>query len=133
MKSKEFIKSKIGNLIENFPQLSIRYQYDKNDSTHLIEVMPLCDFNDNANYQNAEAEITFEFEKLFFPETVLFISEESLTKITKPEFVHVPIIISDLVFEQVLEVIGEMMQYHFSKSKGEKIYAGNDYDYAQAA
>ena len=133
MKSKDFLISKIKWLNNCFPQLSIKYQFDESDNTHLIEVMPLLDFENNSEYQNAEAELTFEFEQLFFPETVLFISKNSLTKITASEFEIGPSFTYEYSFDQKVFITEETNQNFIYGGKQKKKFAGNDYDYALAA
>jgi len=133
MTSNDFIKNKIDLLNKSFPNLSIRYQFDLNANMHLIEVMPVLDYENNTEYQNAEAELTFEFEQLFSPETVLFISENSLTKITKPEYESNASITFECLIDQLISPIEELSQDIIYKGKQKKEFAGNDYNYALAA
>jgi hypothetical protein len=129
MKSKEFIKNKLEQLSKEFQEISIRYQFDKRDLTHIIEIKPLKEFNDNSSYQEKEAEITYEFEQLFFPETILFISENSLTKITEPELeynMNLAAYIS-IQFKELLEKMSFAVMIDIKEP------AGNDYNYAMAA
>jgi hypothetical protein len=81
-----FLKDKLQAIYIKFPFLSIRYQYDKNDQTHMVEILPLAEFENNKEYQKEEAELTFDFDNLFFPESLMFVSGNSLTKITETEF-----------------------------------------------
>jgi hypothetical protein len=90
MNSKEYLTEKLSKISEIFAHLSFRYQFDSIDQTHIIEVKPLEDFNTNESYVDYEAELTFAFDQQFFPESVMFVSEESLTKVTKPEFEILP-------------------------------------------
>ena len=54
--------------------------------THIVEVKPLESYQSNEAYVQCEADFMFDFENEFFPETILFVSEDSLTQITQPEF-----------------------------------------------
>jgi hypothetical protein len=90
MNNIEFIKAKLNHLFAKFPYLTIRYQYAAKDQVHIIEVLPLSEFENNSKYQAEEAELTYEFDNTFFPESLLFVSENSLTKITEPGFEHKP-------------------------------------------
>ncbi|MCK9204685.1 MAG: hypothetical protein M0P58_09675 [Bacteroidales bacterium] len=94
MKSKEYLIEKISRIAEIFSHLSFRYQYDIIDQTHIVEVKPLEDFNSNEDYATYEADLTFSFDQKFFPESVMFVSEDSLTKVTNPEFEIIPCKIS---------------------------------------
>jgi len=55
------------------------------NETHIIEVLPLTVYENNNSYKEAEGDLTFEFDKIFFPEDIMFVSENSLTRITKPQ------------------------------------------------
>lgn len=86
MKSKTYLIDKLQKLSEKFNNLSFKYQHDSYNQAHIIEVKPLYNFNNDLDYADCESQLTFAFDQLFFPESVLFISEESLTQITDPEF-----------------------------------------------
>lgn len=87
MNSQEFIINKLNNFITLFPKLIFKYKYDKIKLIHIIEVSPLEEFNNNDDYLIAEANLVYAFDNKFIPETILFISEESLTKIEKPDVI----------------------------------------------
>ena len=87
MDSKTFIKNKLNQISEIFPELTFRYQLDINNQTHIVEVKTLEAYQSNNDYVQLEADFMFDFENRFFPETILFVSEDSLTKITEPEYI----------------------------------------------
>jgi len=86
MKTKEYIRKKLNEISDIFPELIFRYQFNENTETHIIEVRPLETYQTNVDYIKCEAELMYDFENEFFPETILFVSEDSLTQITNPEF-----------------------------------------------
>lgn len=85
MSTKEYIKEKLEALSKVFPQLTFFYKYDEVDETHVVEVLPLSEYDNNKEYKEAEADLTFDFDRSFFPETAMFVSEESLTRVTEPD------------------------------------------------
>jgi len=87
MNPKEFIKARLNELRNIFPELSFKYKSNPNTSTHIVDVRPLDCYNENPDYIKYEADFGFEFDNIFYPETILFVSEDSLTQITNPEFV----------------------------------------------
>lgn len=87
MNPKEFIKNRLNELRNIFPELSFKYKYNPNTSTHIVDVRPLDCYQKNQDYIKYEAEFSFEFDSIFYPETILFVSEDSLTQIKNPEFV----------------------------------------------
>lgn len=86
MDSKTYIKNKLNEVSEVFPELTFCYQFAKSSQTHIVEVKPLESYESNEAYVQCEADFMFDFENEFFPETILFVSEDSLTQITEPEF-----------------------------------------------
>lgn len=86
MKSKEFIEDKLNELYAKFSDIKIRYEYRANTYSHLIEVIPLCFFEENEDYIILETQIEDEFETLFPNENIVFISEGSLSEIVNPDF-----------------------------------------------
>ncbi len=86
MESKEYIKKNLNQISNIFPELTFRYQFSEKTKTHIIEVKPLETYQTNGDYIKYEAELMFNFENEFFPETILFVSDNSLTQITEPEY-----------------------------------------------
>jgi len=87
MKATEYLKDRLTEIINLFPGMTFKYQYDHDNLTHIIEVEPLEIYENNIDYVNQEANLINDFEIKFELETILFISEKSLSKITKPDFV----------------------------------------------
>jgi hypothetical protein len=80
--SSTYIKGKINDLFEKFPTLKIRYEFRATISTHLIEVLPIEQFESDDDYISFEMAIENEFEELFgIKEEILFISSDSLNQI----------------------------------------------------
>lgn len=71
-------------LSKQYPEISIRYQFIEYTDCHLVEISPVSFHNEDKLFSISEAKLIFEFEARFFPETVLFITEDSLMSITKP-------------------------------------------------
>lgn len=90
MNSKSYLKEKLVEIQNRFKELSIRYQFEEESLMHIVEVLPLDSFKENNEYINMESDLTFDFDNLFYPESVMFISEDSLTKITTPEYELMP-------------------------------------------
>ena len=93
MKSKDYLLDHLNNLVTKFPGISISYQFLKDINTHLVEVSPLSEYNENLDYKNAEADICYEFDETYTEETLLFVSEDSINRVTVPEC-----IVSGLLF-----------------------------------
>jgi hypothetical protein len=85
MESKKFLLNKLRELHNAFPHISIKYKYDEYSEKHIVDIMPLTEYENNA-YIEYEADLSHEFDNKFFPQSVMFISADSLTKLTNPEF-----------------------------------------------
>lgn len=82
----EFIKIRLREIYETVKSISIKYEFREQENTHLIEITPLSEFNDNSQYIELERDFLYEFNDQYFPATILFVSEDSLNKVTVPEF-----------------------------------------------
>jgi hypothetical protein len=85
MKSKKFIQKRLKELFDKFNNIKIQYEYNANTATHIIEINPI-NFFKNENYIILEAELEEKFENLFPDQSIIFISENSLSKIKNAEF-----------------------------------------------
>jgi hypothetical protein len=124
MNPKDFIKTRLNESRNIFPELSFRYKFNPNTSTHIVDVRPLDCYKTNDDYIKYEAEFSFEFDNLFYPESILFVSEDSLTQVNNP----------DLVFNatQFSEVLRTLLPV---KINGEGAFTqfASEYHYALAA
>lgn len=85
MNSKQYIYNKLKELHSQFPSLAIKYKHDSYTQMHIVDIMPLSEYENNKEFMRFETEIGYEFDNMFFPESVMFISSNSLTQITNPE------------------------------------------------
>lgn len=87
MKSKRYIKDGLRKLVKRYPQLTFFYQFDEIENLHMVQVEPRDEFESNIAYQIDEADLTFDFDNSFFPESIVFISSDSLICVDSPEFI----------------------------------------------
>lgn len=120
MNSKEYIKTGLQKLLDLYPQLTFFYQLDEKTNLHQILVDPKSEFMSNSGFRSDEADFIFDFDNIFFPESVVFISEDSLIRINTPEFI--------LYMPSVLEV---SLDYSFDIK--DKAYLSGENNYALAA
>lgn len=85
MNSKKHIEVKLQELARKFSEITFFYEFDEVNETHIVEVLPLSVYESNNSYKEAEGDLTFDFDKMFFPEDIMFVSENSLTRVTKPQ------------------------------------------------
>lgn len=87
MTAQEYIIEKLNALLEKFPSFVFKYKLDKSDNTHIISVAPLIEYEENKEYMEAESDFVFDFENTFLPETIMFVSTNSLILVTEPDMV----------------------------------------------
>lgn len=121
MTSREYIKNRLQKLLKFYPQLTFFYQFDERTDLHQVLVEPQTEFRSNQEFQNDEADFIFDFDNLFFPESILFISEDSLIKINSPEFIIYTPSVIELSFD-----------YSLMNIKDKAYFAGEN-NYALAA
>ncbi|NCA86148.1 MAG: hypothetical protein EOM83_11340 [Clostridia bacterium] len=85
MNSHQYIENKLQKLVKEFPQITLLYEFDEVNETHVVEVSPLSVYENNNSYMEAEGDLTFDFDQRFFPEEIMFVSEDSLTRVTNPQ------------------------------------------------
>lgn len=129
MSAKEFVISRLRNIFNTVGTININYEYDEIGDTHLIEITPLSEFNDNSDYIELERELLYDFNSKYFPSTILFVSDESLNRVTNPEFSLKRGIRSS--FPISLSSLKNMPQWE--STTFEKIPASGENNYALAA
>lgn len=81
MDSKEFIKSKIDELVIQFPNIKCHYQFDEFDNDHGIEILPIDFFIIDEMLDAAINKIRGEFMETYPFEGLYFIEDDELTNI----------------------------------------------------
>ena len=70
--------------------VSLKYEYDKYSMMHIVEVMPLETYEKKESYINQEIDLTNQLADKYPTEEILFVSEDSLTKVNVPSFTLLP-------------------------------------------
>ena len=86
MEAKDYIVKELGSLSKNIPNITVRYEYDAQSQTHLIEITPSDIYSHDENYIGWEVEFYDRFSSKFPYEAVCFITDDSVVKIEKAEF-----------------------------------------------
>jgi hypothetical protein len=85
MTPKEFITKELGNFIQNFPQVRVRYEFHEMSNAHFVEMVPNEVYNLNEDYISWEVDMWNRFVKLFPEEGICFISDDALVGIKNVE------------------------------------------------
>jgi hypothetical protein len=84
MHSVDLITRELKDISNTIEGIEIRYEFDKLNLIHLVEVKPLNLFENNSIYLDREIHLEDKFFELFPKENLVFISEDSLSKIKNP-------------------------------------------------
>ncbi len=85
MTAKSFIVKRLKQLSDRFGKERFAYGYRSVSNTHVIEVLPLCFFQNNKEYLDEEYLLETAFKKKFPEEEILFVSSDSLIQLDCPE------------------------------------------------
>ena len=80
MKSTEFIKQKIDEIVVKFPYIRCRYANDIEAETHVIEISPKNIYQ-SEKFTDLENELVLDFIRQYPLESLVFIPEDDLIKI----------------------------------------------------
>jgi len=86
MDAKDFLKYRFEDIVDQIRTIKVSYEYWQYSDTHIIEVVPLEEFENNDLYQELEKDLYLEFNKRFFPSTLLISTENSLNRVSNPEW-----------------------------------------------
>jgi hypothetical protein len=84
MKSTDYIKSFINNIIEVFPTIKCSYGFDNLDNTHTIEIIPSVFFDTDNDFRIMENKFYDDFFNLYPNEIVYLITEHSPFPVSNP-------------------------------------------------
>jgi hypothetical protein len=81
-----FIKKSLTDLIELFPEIRVRYEYDSSADVHCIEVIPKQTYYLNENFIDLENNLTDRFIELFPDQNIYFFTDDSIIGINNVDF-----------------------------------------------
>ena len=83
---KEFIREKLAQIAEAFPQVTIKYNFNDLIGTHIVELSPEQEYYNNTQLDDAWLNLVPIFWDKFPAEDITFISTDSTLRIENPEF-----------------------------------------------
>jgi len=126
MNPSEFLKNKLQEIFSKFEGIQIRYENRESTNSHIVEVIPFSFFDKNKDYMIEEEILEAEFELLYPNENIVFVSEDSLTKINHPNI--------KFGYEKItITCDSKDIEIELSDDYSTLIYAGFEYNYALAA
>ncbi|MCD6201587.1 MAG: hypothetical protein J7K46_07255 [Bacteroidales bacterium] len=86
MKATDFVIRRLNELIDNFPKLKAKYEYDNSSKSHYIEILPAKEFKNNKDYAIYETKLIIDFISNFPYDEIVFITKNDLIDISNPIF-----------------------------------------------
>lgn len=113
----EFLRKELGELAEKFPSVHIKYGYDKTIFTHIVEILPLSEFEGNDSLLEAWMPLSFEFRQNFREEDIAFVSSDSTLRVDSPLFeFNTPLDLNVLLTSFYCKIAEEDFAYTFPTS-----------------
>lgn len=123
MNSIELLKSELQELFSLIDGIEIRYEFKKSTFTHIVEVKPLDLFSSNSLYIEKEIELEEKFSELFPNEDLVFVSENSLSKIEQADLTLVYFKVAYKQEKQMFYSIDQLINDFQIDGEGEINYA----------
>lgn len=95
IKSVEYLQKELKLIADNFPDVNIRYGYNQIIKTHIVELLPLVEYDTNETLENAWIPLSISFLKNYMDEEIAFISSDSTLSLKKVLFEFNPITFSE--------------------------------------
>jgi len=86
MKAVDFLYSELETISKAFPRVSIKYGYNTIIDTHIVELLPIEEYLNNAALDAAWIPLSFKFRETFPKDEITFISSDSSLAINNPIF-----------------------------------------------
>jgi hypothetical protein len=83
MNSVEYLQKELKVIADNFPNVNIRYGFDDVIKTHIVELLPLVEYDTNESLENAWIPLSISFLENYMDEEIAFISSGSTLSIKK--------------------------------------------------
>ena len=77
MNVKDFLHKELESISKDFPQVQIKYSFNKIINTHIIVLLPLEEYQNNAALDDAWIPLSFKFRASFPDEEIAFVSSDS--------------------------------------------------------
>ena len=87
MKFKDFIKARLQNIANSFPQVQIRYAFDAIADIHIVELTPQDEYYNNRKLDAEWMNISKEVLSNYSNELISFISDDCSVTIKNAEFI----------------------------------------------
>lgn len=103
----EYIKNGLEKLANHFPQVEIRYSFNYEINTHIIQFDPIDAYYKMPELDAAWIPLSLEFDTIFEDESIAFIGSDSILSISGSYELSWNIQVTDLTFSFFKELLAE--------------------------
>ena len=108
----EFLKDELQSMAVKFPTVHIKYGYNYLIDTHIVELLPLIEYLENAELDKAWIPLSIQFMEEFADDNIAFISSDSPLSIKEVIFEFNPLACSE---ENIIsEIFAPLTEREFS-------------------
>lgn len=86
MNPTDFLYKSLEHIALAFPRVHIKYSFNGIINTHVVELLPIEEYQNNTALDNAWIPLSFKFRETFPSEEITFISSDSTLAIQNPIF-----------------------------------------------
>lgn len=105
MTPKEFVIKNLEDLVNRFPEIRVRYDYDSMALVHTVEISPSDFYHSNQDYIAWEYALFEKFVASFPQENICFVSEDAIVGVENAEYEKVGLAFNSVVLtEKKMEV-----------------------------
>ena len=102
-----FLRNELEKISKEFSQIHIKYAYNNLIYTHVVELLPLSEYQNNDELDNTWIPLSFYFREKYPKEEITFVSSDSTLSIQHPEFeLNIPSL-DDLMIAKVFKPFSE--------------------------
>ena len=127
MNAAEYLKNELQTIAEQFPNVNIRYGYDNLIDTHIVELLPLIEYNTNEALDNAWIPLSIAFLEKYATEEIVFISSDSSLSLSTVifEFNHKACSEENIIAELFSPIAEQLFTYDFPTNMPNSKLIGN--------
>lgn len=107
MQSIEYIKSKLGEIANRFPLVQIKYAFNSNIETHIIQFEPIDAYYNMPELDAVWIPFSIEFDRIYEDESIAFIGSDSTLSITNNYEFSWNTQLIDLTIQGFKELLGD--------------------------
>ncbi len=86
MDAKDYLYHELKGLAAEFPEVQFKYAFNPIIFTHIVELLPLCEYQTNDQLADAWIPLSFKFRENFPDDEIAFVSSDSKLSIKEAQF-----------------------------------------------